>query len=58
MEKKGKAKKAYITWDANDVSSSSSSDDEEANLCLLASVTSSVDSVRMDGFKLEGGWIV
>jgi len=55
MEKKGKAKKAYITWDANDVSSSSSSDDEEANLCLLASVTSSVDSVRMDGFKLEGG---
>ncbi|XP_068504663.1 uncharacterized protein [Phaseolus vulgaris] len=43
-EKKGKAKKAYITWDDNDVSSSSSSDDEEANLCLLASVTSSVDS--------------
>jgi len=43
-EKKGKAKKAYIAWDDNDVSSSSSSDDEEANLCLLASVTSSVDS--------------
>ena len=42
--KKGKAKKAYIAWDDNDVSSSSSSDDEEANLCLLASVTSSMDS--------------
>ena len=43
-EKKGKAKKAYIAWDDNDFSSSSSSDDEEANLCLLASVTSSMDS--------------
>ena len=43
-EKKGKTKKAYIAWDDNDVSSSSSSDDEETNLCLLASVTSSVDS--------------
>jgi len=43
-EKKGKAKKAYIAWDDNDVSSSSSSDDEEVNPCLLASVTSSVDS--------------
>jgi len=43
-EKKGKAKKTYIAWDDNDVSSSSSSDDEEANLCLLASVTSSMDS--------------
>ena len=43
-EKKGKAKKAYIAWDDNDVSSSSASDDEEANLCLLASITSSVDS--------------
>jgi len=44
MEKKGKAKKAYIAWDDNDVSSSSSSDDEKANLCLLASLTSSMDS--------------
>jgi len=43
-EKKGKVKKAYIAWDDNDISSSSSSDDEEVNLCLLASVTSSVDS--------------
>jgi len=43
-EKKGKTKKAYIAWDDNDVSSSSSSDDEEANLCLLASLTSSMDS--------------
>ena len=43
-EKKGKEKKAYIAWDDNDVSSSNSSDDEEANLCLLASVISSVDS--------------
>jgi len=43
-EKKGKAKKAYIAWDDNDVSSSSSSYDEEANLCLLASITSSMDS--------------
>jgi len=39
-----KTKKAYIAWDDKDVSSSSSSDDEEANLCLLALVTSSVDS--------------
>jgi len=43
-EKRGKAKKTYIAWDNNDVSSSSSSDDEEANLCLLASITSSMDS--------------
>ncbi|XP_068462963.1 uncharacterized protein [Phaseolus vulgaris] len=43
-EKMRKAKKTYIAWDDNDVSSSSSSDDKEANLCLLASVTSSVDS--------------
>jgi len=43
-EKNGKAKKAYIAWEDNDVSSSSSSDDEEANMCLLASITSSVDS--------------
>ena len=43
-ENKGKAKKAYTAWDDNDVASSSSSDDEEANQCLLASVTSSVDS--------------
>jgi len=27
-EKKGKAKKAYVAWDDNEVSSSSSSDDE------------------------------
>jgi len=45
-EKKGKAKKEYIAWDDNDVSSSSSSDEEEANLCLLASVTSSMDSTH------------
>jgi len=43
-EKKGIAKKAYVTWDDNDVSSSSSSDDEEANMCFLASVTSSMSS--------------
>jgi len=35
---------SYIAWDDNEVSSSSSSDNEEANLCLLASVKISVDS--------------
>jgi len=43
-EKKGKAKKAYVAWDDNDVSSSSSSDDVEVNLCFLASITSSMSS--------------
>jgi len=46
-EKKGKAKKAYIAWDDNDVSSLSSSDDKEANLFLVASITSSVDSTSI-----------
>jgi len=32
-ERRGKTKKAYITWDDNEISSSSSSEDEEANLC-------------------------
>ena len=43
-EKKGKAKKAYVAWDDNEVSSSSSYDDEEANLCLKASVSSNTSS--------------
>ena len=43
-ERKGKTKKAYIAWDDNEVSSSSSSEDEEANLCLKASVSRSVSS--------------
>jgi len=33
-EKKGKSKRAYIAWDENEVSSSS--EDEKANLCLMA----------------------
>jgi len=33
-----------VAWDDNDVSSSSSPDDEEANLCLRAFVSSSVSS--------------
>jgi len=34
--KKGKAKKVYIAWQDNEVSSSSSSSgDKEANLCLI-----------------------
>ena len=32
--KKGKSKRAYIAWDENEVSSSS--EDEKANLCLMA----------------------
>jgi len=32
-ERRGKSKKAYIAWDDNDISSSSSSEDEETNLC-------------------------
>jgi len=43
-EKRGKAKKAYVAWDDNEVSSFSSSDDEEANLCLRASVSSGMSS--------------
>jgi len=38
-EKKGKSKRAYITWDENEVSSSSSSsssEEEKANICLIA----------------------
>jgi len=36
-ERRGKTKKAYIAWDDNEISSSISSEDEEANLCLKAS---------------------
>jgi len=37
-EKKGKSRRAYISWDENEVSSSSSSssEDEKANICLIA----------------------
>jgi len=37
-EKKGKSKRAYIAWDENEFSSSSSSsnEDEKVNLCLMA----------------------
>jgi len=37
-EKKGKTKRAYIAWDENEISlsSSSSSEDEKANICLVA----------------------
>ena len=36
-EKKGKTKRSYIAWDENEVSSSSSSsEDERANICLIA----------------------
>ena len=37
-EKRGKSKRAYIAWDENEVSSSTSlsSEDEKANLCLMA----------------------
>jgi len=45
-EKKGKAKRAYIAWQDNEVSSSSSSSgDEEANLCLMAKGESDISSV-------------
>jgi len=44
-ERTCKAKKAYIAWEENDVSSSnSSSEDAEANLCLKASISSIVSS--------------
>jgi len=43
-EKRGKAKKAYVAWDDNEVSSSSSFDDEDTNLCLRESVSSSMSS--------------
>jgi len=33
-EKKGKSRRAYIAWDENEVSSSS--EDEKANICLIA----------------------
>ena len=37
-EKKGKSRRAYIAWDENEVSSlsSSSSEEEKANICLIA----------------------
>ena len=45
-EKKGKAKKVYIDWQDNDVSSSSLfSGDEEANLCLMAKEETDVSTV-------------
>ena len=45
-EKKGKAKKAYIVWQDNEVSSSSScSGDEEANLCFMAKGETYISSV-------------
>jgi len=43
-EKRGKVKKAYVAWDDNEVSSSSSFDDEEANFCLRAYVSSRMSS--------------
>jgi len=43
-ERREKTKKAYITWDDNEVSSSRSSDDAEANLCLKGSTSSSMSS--------------
>jgi len=43
-EKRGKAKKAYVAWDDNDVSPTSSSGDEKANICLKAFVSSSMGS--------------
>ena len=42
-ERRGKTKKAYIAWDDNEISSFSSSEDEETNLCLKASVSSSMN---------------
>ena len=46
-EKKAKSKRAYIAWDENDVSSSisSSSKDEEVNLCLMAKEDNEANSV-------------
>ena len=42
---RGKTKKAYIAWEDNEVYSfSSSSEDVEPNLCLNASISSSVSS--------------
>jgi len=42
-ERRGKTKKSYIAWDDNEVSSSSSSEDAKANLCLKASTSNSVN---------------
>jgi len=44
-ERRGKTKKAYIAWEDNEVSSSSSSfEDAKVNLCLQSSISSSVSS--------------
>jgi len=44
-EKKGKVKRAYITWQDHEVSSSSSSSgDEEANICLMAKGETDISS--------------
>ena len=47
FEKKGKARRAYISWQDNDDSSSSSSskEDKEANLCLMENEDSETNSV-------------
>jgi len=44
IEKKGKARRAYTTWQDNDdsTSSSSSKEDEEANLCLMKNLNQAV----------------
>jgi len=59
FEKKGKLKRDYISWHDNDVSSSSgcSSEEEEANLCLMAkdendtSNVSSCSSVNIENYN-------
>jgi len=52
-EKKGKAKKAYIGWQDNEVSSSSSfSGDEEANICLMAKEETDVNtSINFENYS-------
>jgi len=57
-ERRGKAKKAYIAWQDNEVSSfSSSSEDAEVNLCLKeneeyeSSTVSSNSSVDVENYS-------
>ena len=52
-----KMKKAYITWDDNDMESSEDSENEEINLCLMAKsykrqrFFSNEDSYNFDGLQ-------
>ena len=59
-----KMKKAYITWDDNDMESSEDSENEEINLCLMAKsyesdeeVTSSNNNLSISFDELQDAFV-